>query len=144
MSNIFTPDCGYDNSTTSFIGDMFCPDTKCSGKICLHKKTFQSLRTSDYRCPQCTSICHVRNFLFDDQTISFLLSFGQGAYNFTESPKSIQDVIGDVYCPSKNCFNREKCQSLDGYVTTPRSNYGCGKFGAWLFVHTVPLTLQEI
>ena len=62
------------------------------------------------------------------------LSFDQGAYVFEESPKSIQAVIGDMYCPGKYCFNREKCESLDGYVTFPRSIYGCGKCGACLLV----------
>ena len=36
------------------------------------------------------------------------LSLGQGVYNFEETPKSIQDIIGDVYCPGKYCFNRER------------------------------------
>ena len=58
--------------------------------------------------------------------------------------KSIQEVIGDVYCPGKYCFNREECESLDGYVTTPRSIYGCDNCGAWLFIHKVPFTLQEL
>ena len=62
---------------------------------------------------------------------------------FEERPKLFLDVIGDVYCPCKYCFNREKCEPLDGYVTTPRSIYGCGKCGAWLFVHKAPFTLQE-
>ena len=48
-----------------------------------------------------------------------------------------------MYCPSTFCLNREKCESLGGYVTTPRSIYSCGKCGAWLFVHNVPFTLQE-
>ena len=37
-----------------------------------------------------------------------------------KSPESIQDVVGDVYCPGKYCFNREKYESFGGYVTTPR------------------------
>ena len=82
-------------------------------------------------------------FFFEDQTNSFFLSRGQGVYIFEETPKSVQDVIGDVYCPGKYCSNIEKCESLDGYVTTPRSIYGCGKCGAWLFVHKVPLMLQK-
>ena len=48
-----------------------------------------------------------------------------------------------MYWPGKYCLNREKCESIGGYVTTPRSIYGCGKCGAWLFVHKVPFTLQE-
>ena len=121
---------------------MYCPNTKCSGKLCLHKKFFQSLGRCDYQCPQCASVCQVRNIPFEDQTHSFFLSFGQGVY-YKERPKSNQDNIGYVYCPGKYCSNREKCESLGGYVTTPRCIYGCGKCGAWLFVHKVPFMLQE-
>ena len=52
----FTPDCGYDNSTVIFIGDMFWANTKCLGKFWLHKKTFQSLGKSDNQCLQCGSV----------------------------------------------------------------------------------------
>ena len=38
---------------------------------------------------------------------------------------------------------QRKCKSIGGYVTTPRSIFGCDNCGAWLFVHKVPLTLQE-
>ena len=86
-------------------------------------------------------LCQVRSLLFEDQTNSFFLSLGQGVYSFEENPKSIQDVIGDVYCPGGYCLNREKCISIGGYVTTPRSIYGCDNCGAWLFVHNVPFTL---
>ena len=71
------------------------------------------------------------------------LSFGFGVYIFEECQKSIKCVTGDVYCSGEYCFNREKCQSLDGYATTPRSIYGCGKYGAWFFVYKVPFKLQE-
>ena len=138
MCRAFTPDCGYDNSTILLIGDVYCPKTNCSGRFCLHKKTFQSLGRSEYQCPQCASLCQVRNIPFEDQRISFLLSLGQGVYIFEESPKSVQDAIGDVYCPAKYCCNREKCESFGGYVTTRRSIYVCGKSGVWLFVQKVP------
>ena len=75
-------------------------------------------------------LCQVCNNPFEDQKNSFFLSFGQGVYVFQETPESIQDVIGDVYCPGKYCSNREKCESLDGYVTIPRSIYVSGKSGA--------------
>ena len=143
MCSAFTPDCGCDNSTITLEGDVSCPNTKCSGRLSLHKKTFQSLGRSDYQCPQYGSVCQVRNIRFEDQTNSFFLSIVQGVYIFEESPKSVQDVIGDVYCPGKYCSNREKCESIRGCVTTPRSIYGCGKCGAWLFVHKVPFMLQE-
>ena len=136
-------DCGYDNSTIILIGDVYCPNTKCLGKRCLHKKTFQSLGRSDCQCPQCGSSCQVRKMPFEEQTNSFFLSLGQGVYVFEVRPKSIQDVIGDVYCPGKYCLNREKCESTGDYVTTPKSIYGFGKCGAWLFVQKNPFTLQE-
>ena len=143
MCSVFTPDCGWDSSTIILIGDVFCPNTKCLGKIWLPKKTSQSLGGSDYQSPQCGSTCQVRNIPLEEQTNSFFLSLGQAVYIFKESPKSVQDVIGDVYCPGKYCLNREKFESIGGYVTTPRSNYGWGKCGAWLFVHKVPFMLQE-
>ena len=82
MCSAFTPDCGYDNSTTILIGDVYCPNTKCLGKLCLHKKTFQSLGRSDYQCPQCGFVCQVRNIPVEDQTNSFFLSIGPGVYTF--------------------------------------------------------------
>ena len=135
MCCAFTPDCGYENSTITIIGD--------AGKFCLLNKTFQSLGRNDYQCPQCESVCQVRNIPFEDRTNSFFLSLGQGVYISEESPKSAQDNIGDVYCPGKYRSNREKCESLDGYVTTPRSIYARGNCWAWLFVHKVLFILQE-
>ena len=138
MCSAFTPDYGNASSTVNLIGDVYCPNTKCLGNDCLHKKTFQSLGRSDYQHPQCASVCQVSNIPFEEQTYSFFLSFGQGVYIFEGSPKSVQDVIGDVYCPGNYFCKREKCETLGGYVTTPRSKYGCRKCGAWLFVHKVP------
>ena len=43
MCTAFTPDCGYDNSTIILIGDVYCPNTKCLGKLCLQKKRLLNL-----------------------------------------------------------------------------------------------------
>ena len=110
MCSAFTPDCGYDNSATILIGDVYCPITKSLGKLCLHRKTFKSLGRSDYQCPQCGTVCEVRNIPFEEQTNCLFLSLDQGVYIFEERPKSIQEVIGDVYCPGEFCLNREKCE----------------------------------
>ena len=101
MFSAITPDCGYDNSTIILIGDVYCPNTKCLGKRCMHKKTFQSLGGCDFQCPQCASVCQVRNIPSEDQTIPLFLSLGPGVYIFEENPKSVQDVIGDVFCPGE-------------------------------------------
>ena len=120
MCSAFTPNRGYEKSTIVLIGDVYCPTTKCSCKLCLHKKTFQPLGRSDYQCPQCAYVCQERNISFEGQTNSFFLSLGPGVYIFEENPKSIQDVIGDVYCPGEYCLNRGKGKSLGGYVPTPK------------------------
>ena len=86
MFSTFTPDCGYDNSTTILIGDVYCPNTKCSGNFRLHKKTFQSLGRSNNQCPQCKSVCQVRDTPFEDQTNSFFSSFARGLH-FWRKPK---------------------------------------------------------
>ena len=71
------------------------------------------------------------------------MTFGHGDYIFEESPKSIQVVIG-VFCYlDQYCLNREKCESTDGYLTTPRSIHGGGTRGAWFFVHKVAFALQQ-
>ena len=64
-------DCAYDNSNIILIGDVYCPNTECSGRICLHKKSFQSLGRSDYQYPQCGSVCQVHNVPFEEQINCF-------------------------------------------------------------------------
>ena len=73
MCSAFTPDCAYDNSAILISGDVYSANTKCLGKLCLHKKTFQSRGRSDYQCPQWASMCQVRNIPFECQTKSFFL-----------------------------------------------------------------------
>ena len=82
-------------------------------------------------------------FFLKIKEILFSCRLAKGSFIFEENRKSVQDVVGDVYCPGKNCSNREKCESLGCYVTTPRSINVCGKCGAWLVVHKVPFMLQE-
>ena len=41
MCSAFTPDYGYDNSTFILIGDVFCGNTKCSGKFARTKGRFK-------------------------------------------------------------------------------------------------------
>ena len=91
-----------------------------------------------------TRVCvpGAQKFFRRSSKFPFSTSFGQ-VYIFEESPKSFQDVLGDVYCPGKYFFNIEKYDSLDGKVTTPRSISGSGKYGAWLFAHKIHFTFKE-
>ena len=138
----FTLDCGYVNSTINLIGDAFCPNTMCSGKVCLHKKSFQSLSRSSYRCPQCASVCQVLNIPFEDQTNSFFLSFDLG-FTFLKRVQDQLKMLLEMSIVLESIVSKEECESLDDYVATPRYIYGFANCGAWLFVHKVPLTLQE-
>ena len=141
MCSAFTVVCGYDNSTINLTGDLFCPNTSCSGKLCLYKTLFNL---------SAEAIINVRNARLCARCAIFILRIKQTTFSgrlvkgftvFEESPKSIQNVNGEVFCPGKNCFNRENCESLDGYVTTPRPICRFGKCGACLFVHKVPFML---
>ena len=108
-----------------------------------NKKTFQWLGREEYQCSNCAFVCQVGKNPFEDQTNSSFSSLDQGVFIFEESPKSTQDVCGDMYCTGNSSSKREKCESIGGFVTFPRSIYDCGKWGAWLFVHKVPSMLQE-
>ena len=77
MCSAFTTNCGYYNSTIILIGDVYCTNIECSGKPCLHKKTFP-LGRSDYQCPQGESVCQVRNVPFEHQTNFFSCRSAKG------------------------------------------------------------------
>ena len=133
MCTAFTPDCGYDNSTIILTGDVYCRNTKCSGKFSMHKKTFRSLGRSDYRCSQCASVCQVRNIPFEDQTNSFFCVAWSKGLHFWRDSKINSDVIGDVYCPT--CRN-EKCVYISNNKTA--SFYDCKKCKACCHVLNIP------
>ena len=67
----FTPDCEHDNSTITLFEDVFCQKTNRSGKLCLHRKTFQPLTGSVIECPQPASVCQVRNILLKIKQVPF-------------------------------------------------------------------------
>ena len=96
MCSSFTYDCGYDKSTITFIGEVYCPNTNCSGKLCLHKKTIQSLEKRRLSMSAMRVCVPGAQYLILRSSKFVFLSFGQGVFIIEESPKSIQIVIGDV------------------------------------------------
>ena len=44
MCSTFTLDSRYDNRNFKFIGNVFCPNTKCPRILCVHKKVFSISR----------------------------------------------------------------------------------------------------
>ena len=94
MYSAFIRDCGYDNSTNNLIGNVYCPNTKCSSRLCLHKKTFQSLGRSDYHCPP-MRVCvpGAQNFLLKFKENPFFLSVGQGVYIFERAQNQLKMLL---------------------------------------------------
>ena len=114
MRNTFNPDCWYDNKNIKVFENVHSPNEVCSGKLCMHKKTFKYLGRSDYQCPQCTSSCQLRNIPSEEQTNYFFLICNQGIDIFEETQKSIQHLIGDVCCFGMSCSRQARVMSLQG------------------------------
>ena len=74
MCSTSTPDCRYDKSTIIIIGDVYCPNTKCSGKICLQKRLFNlsaeliiNVRNS-HLCARCAiSLLKIKQIAFSSR-----------------------------------------------------------------------------
>ena len=124
MCSTFTTDCRYDKRTFKFIGNVFCLNTMCSGLLCVHKGTFQYLSRTDYQCTPCTSTCQGRNVAFDEQSTPFFLKCGHGIYVFEDTQYSIQDNIGDVFCPERYC-SRQKCVYIHTWKENDENCYEC-------------------
>ena len=106
ICSTFTTDSLYDNSTFSPIENVYGPNESFSEEQCIHKKTFQSLETCHYQCPQTESTIHMRCFPFEKHTFLFFLKCDQKIYFSEKTQYSIQNDIGDVFCSTcrnKNC-----------------------------------------
>ena len=114
MCSTLAPDCRCDSSFTKLIENLHCPNETFSGKLCVHKRTFQSLSRGKYHGAQCTSVCQVRNIPFEESTKSSFLKCEQEVYIFEEVQESFQDVIGDVYCPERFCADKSVSMSIHG------------------------------
>ena len=93
--------CRFDNRIIKLIGIVYCPNRMCASRLCVHKKTFQSIERSGDERPRSESTCQVRSIPFEEQVSSFFLNSDHGVCFFEGKQKSIQDVSGDVYCPGK-------------------------------------------
>ena len=97
-------------------------------------------------------IIHVRNARLGARCAIFILKIKQipischlaKVFTFLNRVQNQIKMLLEMSIVLASFFsNREKCEYLGGYVTTPRSIYGCGKYEAWSFVHKVPFMLQE-
>ena len=142
MCRALTPDYGYDNGTIILIGDVYCPNTKCSGRLCLHKNTLNLsaepiINARNARlCVRCAII------LLKIKEIPNSCRLAKGL-TFLKRNQNQFKMLLERFFVLASIVSTEKCESVGGYVTNPRSIQGCGKCGAWLFVHKAPFTLQE-
>ena len=143
MCSAFTPDCGYDNSTIILIGDVYCPNAKCLGKLCLHKGLFNLSAEAIINARNAHLCVRCGLFFLKIKQIPFSCRLVKGLAFLKRIQNSFTMSLEMLYCPCEYCLNREKCKSIGGYVTTPRSIYGCDTCGAWLFAQKVHFTLQE-
>ena len=142
----FTPDCGYDNSTIILIGDVYCPNSKCSGKLCLHKQTFQSLGSRQTRLSMSATmrVCVPgAQYSFWRSNEFFFLSFGPSILHLWKESKMNSRFYGRFVLSWQVLFQQREMRISWWLCNNSEINYGCGKLGAWLFVQKVTLMLQE-
>ena len=123
MYSAFTPVCGYDNSNIILIGDVYCPNTKCWGKFACPKRLFNLWAEAIINARNARLCIKCAIFFLKIKQVPFSCQLAK-RFTILESPKSFQDVDGDVYCPGEYCVNREKCEPRGDYVTNQRSIYG--------------------
>ena len=142
MCGAFTPDCGYKNSTNNLIGTCIVQIQSVPGKIDCTERLFNlsaEAIINVHNVPLCARCAIV--FLKIKQ-IPFFVVWSRGLRFWIESKTNSRWYRRYVLF-GNYCFDREKCEFLDSYVTTPRSISDCGKCGAWLFVHKIPFMLHE-
>ena len=143
MCSVFTVDCGYSNSNNNLIGNVYCPNTTCSCKLCLHTKKLLNLTAE--------STVNVRNARVCSRCVIFLLKIKQVPFScrlvkgstFWKRVQNQFKILLEMSFLRASIVSTKGCNSLDGYVTTLRSIYGLGKCGFWLVVHKVLCKLQE-
>ena len=81
-------------------------------------------------------------FLLKIKQIPFSYSLVDG-FTFLKRAQNQFKMLLEMCFVLASIVSTEKSEFLDGYVTTPRPIYACGKCGAWLFVHKIPFLLEE-
>ena len=142
MCSAFSAGSAYENSAIIIIGDVYCPNTRCLGKLCLHKKLF-SLSAEAFINVRNGRLCvRCAMFSLNIKQIPFSCRLDK-EFTFLKGGQNQFKMLLEMSIVLESFVSTEKCESIGGYVTTPRSIYGCENCGYWLFVHKVPFTLQE-
>ena len=129
MRSFSQPDCGYDNSTIILIGVWVIQNVWINFACTEILLNLSAEAISNARNAHLCARCGI--FLLKIKQIPFSCRLVKGFTFSKRIQKLIQDDIGDMYCRSEYCLNRQKCKPIGGYVTTPRSVYGYDNSGVW-------------
>ena len=78
----------------------------CSGILCVHKKTFQSLNKATIIVPSARPRVRFAIFHLNNKMTRFS-KFDQCFHDFEEFQKSARRSIRDVFCPGRFCSEQE-------------------------------------
>ena len=84
MCSAFTPNYGYDNSIIILIGDVYCPNTKCSGELCT-KRLFNLSAEAIVNIRNARLCARFALFLLEIKRIPFSCHLSRGLQFWKES-----------------------------------------------------------
>ena len=114
MCSAFTPDYGYDNSTIILFGDVYCPNTKCSGKLCLPKDFSISRQKRLSMSAMRVCVSGAQHSFWRSKKILLLVAWARGLHFWKEIKINSRCYWRCVLSCQE--LNKQKCESLDGYV----------------------------
>ena len=131
MCNTFNPNCPYNKSNIKRIVNVYCPNTMCSGVLCVHKKIFHSPKRGIYQCPKSKCTCQVRKFLLNNKQF-FPLKCDQGIYFMKTGKnqfKTLMELSIVQHVQTKFVFNCQPTKTLiSTTVEKAKLAFSCFKF----------------
>ena len=128
MCSAINPDCGYDNSTIILIGDVYSPNTKCWGKLCLHKNVSTSRQKRLSMSAMRVCVPGAQNSFWRSNKLLFLVVCSRGLPFWRESKINPRCYWRCLLSRQLLFQQREmRLSNISRYL------FGCGKCGTWLF-----------
>ena len=108
----------------------------------VHKRTFQSLDRSDYQGLHCKFNFQVRNNPFEEQSKSFFSNLAERIHVFEQIQKSLQNVMGGVYCLGIYC-SRQNFVCVHTWKENDGNCHDCFQGKACCYVLNIPFSDQK-
>ena len=80
MCSAFTPVFGHNNGPIILTGDAYCPNTKYSGKLCMHRKIFQSSGKAIINARKVRLCVKCAKFFLKIKQIPFFVAWSKGLH----------------------------------------------------------------